>query len=71
MRQYMDRRQLEEGFLLYAGLEVKLEYSLTLESIPNDRTELAKIIVQQYESVFYNKWTGIDILHSHKFFKHV
>ena len=65
VRQFMDRRRLEEGFLLLAALEIKVEYSLTLESIPYDKTELARIIVQQYESVFYKKWTGINIIHSH------
>ena len=60
VRQFMDRRRLEEGYLLYAALEVKVKYSLTLESIPYDKTKLAKIIVQQYESVFYKKWTGIN-----------
>ena len=58
----MDRRRLEEGYILYAALEVKVKYTLTLESIPYDKTELAKIIVQQYKRVFYKKWTGINIL---------
>ena len=62
MRQFMDRRRLEEGFLLYAALEARVEYSLTSESVSYDKTELAKIIVQQYESVFYKKWTGINIV---------
>ena len=62
VRQFMDRRRLEEGLLLYAALEAKVQYSLTLQSVPYDKTELAKIIVQQYESVFYKKWTGINIV---------
>ncbi|CAB4004926.1 Hypothetical predicted protein [Paramuricea clavata] len=53
----MGRRRLEEGFILFAALEVNDEYSLALESIPYDKTELAKIVVEQCESVFYKKWT--------------
>lgn len=61
VRQFMDRRRLEEGFLLFIALEVKVEYDLALENIPYDKTELSRIIVQQYEDVFYKKWTGMCI----------
>lgn len=67
VRQFMDRRRLEEGFLLYACLEVKVEYILHVESIPYDKTELAKIVVQQYESVFCKKWTGINFIHMYSY----
>ena len=63
----MDRRRLEEGFLLYACLEVNVEYILHVESIPYDKTELAKIVVQQYESVFCKKWTGINFIHMYSY----
>ena len=44
-----------------------MEYILHVESIPYDKTELAKIVVQQYESVFCKKWTGINFIHMYSY----
>lgn len=44
-RRCLDRRRLEEGFLLYAALQTMSKYDLWLKIafIPNDRNEMAEL----------------------------
>ncbi len=55
----MDRRRLEEGLLLFAALHVIMEYKIDVNSIPYDKDSLLQSVCEQYEKVFYCKWTGI------------
>jgi hypothetical protein len=62
-RQYLDHRRVEEGFLLFAALQVMSNYKLTFEdgknSVPFERNKLMKMLVGVYEKAFYKKWTGM------------
>ena len=44
-RRCLDRRRLEEGFLLYAALQTVSKYDLwaKIAFIPNDRNEMAEL----------------------------
>ena len=44
-RRCLDRRRLEEGFLLYAALQTMSKYDLwaKIAFIPNDRNEMAEL----------------------------
>ena len=62
-RQYLDHRRVEEGFLLFAALQVMKRYKITFDdgksSVPVDRNKLMEMVVGVYEKVFYEKWTGM------------
>ena len=62
VRQFLDRRRLEEGFLLYACLKVVEKYGLPVMHIPYDKNKLVECVAKQYESVFYQQWTGNNVL---------
>lgn len=44
-RSAMDRRRLEEGFLLFAAMEVILKYKLPFEKVGYDRNLLAVVLL--------------------------
>ena len=54
---------MEEGFLLFAALQVMKRYKITFDdgksSVPVDRNKLMEMVVGVYEKVFYEKWTGM------------
>lgn len=54
----MDRRRLEEGFLLFAAADVISKYSLSIETIPYDRNELAELVTNYFHDAFIKKWVG-------------
>ncbi|CAB3997256.1 Hypothetical predicted protein [Paramuricea clavata] len=56
-RQFLDRRRLEEAFLLFGALEIIIKYSINIENITCDRNQLTELLVKQFERVFYQKWT--------------
>lgn len=62
VRQYLDHRRLEEGFLLFAVLQVIVRYKIKFENgandIPLERNKLVEMVVGEYEKMFYQKWTG-------------
>ena len=57
-RQVLDRRRLEEGFLLFAGLEVINSYGLVIEHVPCNRNELAEMVSGKFRDAFVQKWGG-------------
>ena len=54
----MDQRRLEEGFLLYARLEVPQKHDLKLDHIPCNRNELVDLISPKFHDGFVQKWGG-------------
>lgn len=57
-RQYLDRRRLEEAFLLYAVLDASKKHDLTLDSFSCNRNELVENIASKYHDAFIKKWGG-------------
>lgn len=56
-RLYLDRRRLEEGFLLMACLEVIVRHDLSsVTCLPYDRTAMAEVVAKQYSDAFVKKW---------------
>ena len=58
VRAFLDRRRLEEAFLLFASLEMVKEYNLVIGNIPYDKNELVKAVTGPFEKAFYAQWTG-------------
>ena len=54
----MDRRRLEEGFLLFAAVEVIMKHNLPIERVGYDRNDLAENVTKHYHSAFVKKWGG-------------
>lgn len=54
----MDRRRLEEGFLLFAAADVISKYILSIETIPYGRNELAELVTKYFHDAFIKKWGG-------------
>lgn len=57
-RSAMDRRRLEEGFLLFAAVEVILKHKLPIDKIGYDRNALAEVVSRHYHDAFVKKWGG-------------
>ena len=57
-RQSLDRRRLEEAFLLFASLEVLKKFGLALKTIPCNQNDLAEAITDQFYEAFVKKWGG-------------
>ena len=57
-RTCMDRRRLEEAFLLFAAIEGIGKYDLPINNIPYDRNELAESVTKYYHDAFVKKWGG-------------
>ena len=57
-RASMDRRRLEEGFLLYAAVSVIKKHCLPIEVIPSERNDLAEVVAKQFHDAFVKKWGG-------------
>ena len=57
-RTAMDRRRLEEGFLLFAAVVVINKYRLPIEVLPCDRNDLSELVAKQYHDAFVKKWGG-------------
>ena len=62
-RQYLDHRQVEEGFLLYAAVQVMKRYIIKFKNGKCtghlERNLLMEMVVSAYEKGFYEKWTGV------------
>ena len=52
----MDRRRLEEGFLLLATLEVIARHNLVMSVMPCDRNKMVEMISEPYCEAFVKKW---------------
>jgi len=57
-RTVMDRRRLEEGFLLFGGIQVIAKYGLPIQTIPYDRNMLAELVTTHFHAAFVKKWGG-------------
>ena len=59
-RMRLDRRRLEEGFLLYASLTILEKYNLWEEvgAIPYDRNEMVELVTRQFNVAFVKRWAG-------------
>ena len=57
-RRALDRRRLEEAFLLYGCLAVMKKYNLTLPDIPCNRNELTQAITGKFHDAFVQRWGG-------------
>jgi hypothetical protein len=56
----LDRRRLEEAFLLYASLEIIQRHNLWKEvaTLPSDQNEMVEIVTKLFSQTFSNKWEG-------------
>ena len=57
-RECLDRRRLEEGFLLMAAIETIEKYNLSITDLPCNRNILLETITEQYHNAFVKKWGG-------------
>ena len=57
-RRMLDRRRLEDAFLLYASLEVMKKYNLLLENIVGNRNSLSEMAVKMFHDAFVQRWGG-------------
>ena len=60
MRLRLDRRQLEEAFLLSASLEIIERHDLweKLPSLPCDRNDVVKLVAEPFCDAFLTNWGG-------------
>jgi len=66
----MDRRRLEEAFLLLGCIEVIQKYSLTsITSLPCDRNAMTEKVTKKFSEAFVTKWGGKckELEHLHEF----
>ena len=56
----LDRRRLEEGFLLYACLATLEKYNLweQVAAIPCDRNEMVELVTREFNVAFIKRWGG-------------
>ena len=56
----LDRRRLEEGFLLYASLVTLEKYNLweQVPSVPYDRNEMVERVTREFNVAFIKRWGG-------------
>ena len=57
-RQCLDRRRLEEAFLLYAVLKMHFVYDLELNDVEYDKNLLVEKVVDKLLEKFLEKWSG-------------
>ncbi len=57
-RQCLDRRRLEEAFLLFAVLKINFEYDLGIRDIGYDRNTLVEGIIEIFREKFLKQWIG-------------
>ena len=57
-RKSLDRRRLEEAFLLYAVLKVHFAYDLNVDHIDYDRNVLVQKVTETFRERFLEKWSG-------------
>ncbi|CAB3984460.1 Hypothetical predicted protein [Paramuricea clavata] len=57
-RKSLDRRRLEEAFLLYAVLKVHFAYDLNVDHIDHDRNVLVQKVTETFRERFLEKWSG-------------
>ena len=57
----MDRRRLEEGFLLLASIEALQKHNLPLSNLPSDKNTMIELVTKEYSEpeAFVKKWGGM------------
>ena len=54
----LDRRRLEEAFLLYAVLKTHFKYDLQLQHVNHDRNDLLRSVVDIFKERFEEQWSS-------------
>ena len=74
-RLVMDRRRLEEGFLLLGSIEAVQKHNLRLSNLPSDRNTMIELVTKEYSEAFVKKWGGMynhsqvpHIMFDHQFY---
>ena len=59
-RMNLDRRRLQEGFLLYVSLVTLQKYNLweQVPAIPFDRNEMVELVTREFNIAFIKRWGG-------------
>ena len=59
-RMSLDRRRLQEGFLLYVSLVTLQKYNLweQVPAIPFDRNEMVELVTREFNIAFIKRWGG-------------
>ena len=59
-RMSLDRRRLQEGFLLYVSLVTLEKYNLweQVPAIPFDRNEMVELVTREFNVAFIKRWGG-------------
>lgn len=59
-RMSLDRRRLQEGFLLYVSLVTLEKYNLweQVPAIPFDRNEMVELVTREFNIAFIKRWRG-------------
>ena len=59
-RMSLDRRRLQEGFLLYVSLVTLEKYNLweQVPAIPFDRNEMVELVTGEFNIAFIKRWGG-------------
>ena len=59
-RMSLDRRHLQEGFLLYVSLVTLEKYNLweQVPAIPFDRNEMVELVTREFNIAFIKRWGG-------------
>ena len=60
--QCLDRRRLEEAFLLFAVLKIHFSYDLELDHFDFDRNMIVEKVVEVFLEKFLEKWSGTCIV---------
>jgi len=55
----MDRRRLEDAFLLLGSIEIIQRYNITsITTLPCDRNAMVEVVTKQFSNAFVKKWGG-------------
>ena len=59
-RMSLDRRRLQEGFLLYVSLVTLQKYNLweQVPAIPFDRNKMVELVTREFNIAFIKRWGG-------------
>ena len=58
-RQCLDRRRLEQAFLLFAVLKIYFSYDLKLDYFDFDQNVLVEKVVEVFLEKFLEEWSGM------------
>ena len=52
----LDRRRLEEGFIIFASIDVVNKFKILIDYYPSDKTKLTEKLVDPLHQAFITKW---------------